>query len=57
MSNSWWKQDIYHEEEKMGMGWIGGDIGAFVSYLQDCDVEEGKELVFVDAGTDNRSAK
>lgn len=57
MSNSWWKQDIYHEEEKMGMGWIGGNIGAFVSYLQDCDVEEGKELVFVDTGTDNRSAK
>lgn len=36
----------------MGVGWVGGDIGAFVSYLQDCDVEEGKELVFVDTGAD-----
>lgn len=38
---------VYRGEEKMkiGLGW--GNMGALISYLEDCDVEEGKELVFV----------
>lgn len=28
------------------MGWVVGDIGTVVSYLKECDIEEGKELVF-----------
>lgn len=34
--------------EKIRIELIWRDTGAVISYLEDCDVEEGKELVFVD---------
>ena len=46
MKNGRWRQDIYHGEEKMKIGWGCGGHGTVVSYLEDCDMEEGKELVF-----------
>lgn len=47
MKNGRWRQDIYHKEEKMKIGLgCGGHRNFVVSYLKDCDKEEGKELVF-----------
>lgn len=40
MREGWWKQDIFYGEEKMRIGL--GTLGA-VSFLEDCDMEEGKE--------------
>lgn len=42
MRNAWWRQNIYHGEEKRRIGFIWGDMGAVISYLEDRDVEEGK---------------
>lgn len=52
--NAWWRQNIYHGEEKRRIGFIWGNMGAVISYLEDRGVEEGKELVFVDTQTETR---
>lgn len=52
MRKGWWKQDIFYGEEKMRIGL--GTLGA-VSFLEDCDMEEGIELVFVDTWMETRT--
>lgn len=42
MRKGWWKQGIFYGEEKMRIAL--GTLGA-VSFLEDCDMEEGIELV------------
>lgn len=38
---------------KIGLGW--GGMGAVISDFEDRDVEEGKELVFVDTWMETRT--
>lgn len=55
MRNGAGGNSIYYGGEKMRIGlcWWG-DMGTVFSYLEDCDVEEGKELVYVDTWTETR---